>query len=286
MRRLPGSRWRGAVLGMAVLLAAASAQAAGPRVASATICADQFVLKLADPGQIAALSARADEPWLSLLAAEAAAHPRVQPSAETYLDLGVDVVVTDAWSGRFTAALLERFGVKVVRLSTVNTFAEIDRMTRTVAEALGQAERGAALVREMRRRLDRVRRNAAGDGRLGLYLRPGGGSAAEGTFVDAVLTANALRNHASLQGATGWTSYDLEHFILSPPEVLVTSFFDRPHPSLRRAFARHPAFRRRAANLPHIEVPGATWICSGWFLPLAAAHLADGLNAISLPEQP
>lgn len=283
MRRVSRRIAAAAVLA-AVLAAGASALAAGPRAASATVCGDQHLLKLADPDQIVALSPQAAERWLSLLAGEAAGLPRMRPSAEGYVSLGVEVVLANAWSDHKTTELLERFGVRVVRIPLVETFEEVEQVTLSVAEALGHPERGVALNAEVRDRLAALRTGAAGAGRRALYLRPGGGSAAAGTFVDAVMAVNALSNQATAEGRTGWTGYDLERFALSPPELLVTSFFDSPDRSLLRAFGNHPAFTRRAAATPAVEVPGRSWACSGWFLVEAAEAMAGGLRR--LPPSP
>ena len=266
------------VLCLALPATGVPARAGGPRAASATVCGDQYLLKLADADQIAALSPDADNRWLSLLADAASPFPRLRPSAEAYVAAGVEVVLANTWSDHKTMELLERFGVRVVRIPLVESFEEVEPVTRMVAEALGHPERGEALNAAIRARMAERRAEAAGMGRAALYLRPGGGSAAAGTFVDAVMAATGLANRATEDGRRGWTSYDLEQFVLSPPEFLVTSFFDSPDRSLRRAFGNHPAFTRRAAATPMVEVPGRTWVCSGWILIEAVDALAGGLR--------
>jgi iron complex transport system substrate-binding protein len=281
---LPG-RWGGAIL-LAIMLAGAGIGRAAadplPRVASSTLCGDQYVLALADPDQIAALSPQATTPWLSLLADKAAAYPRPRPAAETYLNAGVDVLVTNAWTDHTTAALLERFGVEAVRIPLLNDIDAIAAMTRDVGRALGQPERGEALADRLLARVAAVRADAPGRNRLALYLRPGGGTAAKGAFVATLMDIAGLRNQATEAGLSGWTSWNLERIVADPPGLLVTSFFESPHASLGRAFGNHPAFTRRAAAIDSIAVPGATWVCGGWILADAldvmAAELAD-LNA-------
>lgn len=282
MRRLR----RAAVLAALCLVlpaAGAPARAGGPRAASATVCGDQYLLKLADADQIAALSPQAGDRWLSLLSDAAAPFARLRPSAEGYVAAGVEVVLANAWSDHKTMDLLERFGVRVVRIPLVDSFAEVEAVTRTVAEALGHPERGEALNAAIRGRLAGLRAEAAGAGRRALYLRPGGGSAAEGTFVDAVMAVTGLANRATAERRRGWVSYGLEQIVLDPPELLVTSFFDSPDRSLFRAFGSHPAFTRRAAAVPAVEVPGRTWVCSAWILDEAAAALAAGLRRLPPP---
>jgi iron complex transport system substrate-binding protein len=264
------------VLAGALSVMALGQAAAGetrPRVAAGTICADQFVLALADRDQIVALSPDATSPWVSLMAEQAEGIPQMASSAERYLDAGVEVLVTDAWSDHQTAALLERFGVTVVRLPLVEDYDAVADVTRAVADAIGQTERGEALASAMRARLDAVASAPQGRDRAALYLRPGGGTAAAGSFVDTVMTTTGLRNQATQQGLVGWASTNLERFIVDPPEVLVTSFFDSPYPGLGQAFGAHPAFTSRAAGLERADVPGATWVCAGPILADAAEHL-------------
>ncbi|EKV29772.1 iron compound ABC transporter, periplasmic substrate-binding protein [Caenispirillum salinarum AK4] len=261
------------VLGVAAVGPAAWAAERPLRVAAATVCADQYVLALADRVQIAALSPDAIDPTLSLMAEQAAGLPRLSPSAETYLDAGVDVLVTNAWSDHQTVAMVERFGVTVVRIPLVDSLDAVAEATTAVARALGQADRGRVLVAGLRQRMEAVAAAPNGAGRMGLYLRPGGGTAAAGSFVDTIMSKAGLRNKATEQGLAGWASTDLERFIADPPEVIVTSFFESPYPGSGRAFSSHPAFTRRAANLKRADVPGAMWVCSGWMLAEAAAHL-------------
>lgn len=281
MRRLTACLLAAGILAIA---GPSAGTAAGPRAASATVCGDQHLLALADPDQIVALSPQATDPVLSLLAGEAARHRQVRPSAEEYLSLGVEVVLGNAWSDHKTLDLLERFGVRVVRIPLVERFEEVEPVTAAVAEALGHPERGAALNRAIRRRLAELREENAGAGRAALYLRPGGGSAGAQTFVDEVMRAAGLANRAAADGRTGWTSYDLERFVLDPPPLLVTSFFDSPDRSLLRAFGEHSAFVRRAAAIPTVAVPGSSWVCSGWILIEAAESLVRGLRQSPPPS--
>ncbi|SDE96365.1 ABC transporter substrate-binding protein [Rhodospira trueperi] len=255
-----------------------------PRVASATLCGDQYVLALADPAQIAVLSPQATDPRLSLLAKDAAAYPRRPNAAETYLDAGVDVLITNAWTDHTTARLLERFGVRVVRIPTLNDMEAIAAMTRDIGRALGHPERGDALAARFVARVEALRLAAPGRDRLSLYLRPGGGTAAEGAFVATLMEAAGLRNQATEAGLTGWTSWNLERFIAAPPDLIVTSFFDSPHAGVGRAFGNHPAFTRRAERIDRIEVPGQTWICGSWILEEAAAFLHERLDRLNAAE--
>src|SRR5690349_18355271 len=72
----------------------AVAQTAPPqRVVSFNICADQLVVALADPAQIAGLSPYAVDPTLSAVAEEARAFRRIEWQAESIVPLNPDLVL-------------------------------------------------------------------------------------------------------------------------------------------------------------------------------------------------
>ncbi|MGB5064252.1 MAG: ABC transporter substrate-binding protein, partial [Candidatus Competibacter sp.] len=71
-----------AALALALTLATSAVLAAPPRAASLTLCADQYLLGLAAPEQIIAVSATATDPNQSLFAAEATRYPAHRGSSE------------------------------------------------------------------------------------------------------------------------------------------------------------------------------------------------------------
>lgn len=257
-----------------------------PRVASASVCDDQYLLRLADPSQIAALSTDAAEHRLSHLAALADGYPRVAPGAEAYLAHGVDLVLASAFIDAKALELLQRFGVRVVHIPFAEGFEDVPGVIELVAKAIGQPDRGAALIADFNRRWTALKDEAAGAGRVALYLRSGGGSAGAGTFIDAIMAANGLANKATLDGRNGWTSYNLESFVQSPPSLLIAASQDDEDHSLLNGFALHPAFARRAADIPVLQVPAASLVCSGWTMIDAAEALAASLRKLPFSALP
>ncbi|HUM95598.1 MAG TPA: ABC transporter substrate-binding protein [Candidatus Competibacter sp.] len=273
-----GRWWRplALVLGLSPLAALAL-----PRAASLTPCADQYLLGLADPSQIVAVSNYATDPGQSLFAAEARRYPSTRGGGEELVALRVEVVLTDRWMPLPVTERLERFGIRVVQIPLPETWDDIAATTRAIAAELERPEQGAARVADMRARLVRLaaRREAAGQAPLAAYFLPDGGSAGSGTFIDAVLRAAGARNLAATLGRNGWGTFNLEQLTLAAPDVVVTGFFDQGGDTLRMAFARHPVFQRLLAGVPTIAVPDRYWICSGWFLAEAAEYIAERLPA-------
>ena len=246
-----------------------------PRVASTTLCTDQFLLGLAAPEQIASVSWQATGP-LSLYADKAGPYPQNRGEAEELLYLDVDRVLLPAWQVGNTGALLERFGVTVVPVSEANSIAEIRRLTLEVAAAIDRPEAGQRAVAEM----DRVLTEAAGmasarPAPLAAYYRPGGGSAGTGTFVDTAMQAAGFRNLKAELGQPGWGPLSLEDVATYRPAVIVTSFFNTAGTGRRTAFARHPLLGRLMDDAELVVVPGRTWVCGGWFLAEAVASMID-----------
>ncbi len=272
-----------AVAAATVAVSAAAIAPAGaqplPTVASAGLCADQFVLALADPDQIVAVSYQATGP-LSVFADQARAYAETRGTAEELLYLAPDVVVLPAWGMGRTGELLERFGVTVVHVPIANTFEEVRAATRTVAAAIGRTTAGEQLIAAMDARLAAVA-DRPGEPPVVAYVRPGGGSAGPGTFVDAVLQAARARNLAAELGQPGWGRLDLETLLTHEPDALVVSFFETAYPSLMTAFSRHPVFLETAADTPVIAVPGRYWICGSPMLADAVEVVARGLDRLT-----
>ncbi|MBK7541382.1 MAG: ABC transporter substrate-binding protein [Candidatus Competibacteraceae bacterium] len=252
-----------------------------PRAASLTPCADQYLLGLADPAQIVAVSSNATDPRQSLFAAEASRFSSTRGSGEELVALRVELVLTDRWMPLRVTERLGRFGIRVVQIPLPDTWDDIAATTRAIAAELGRPAQGEARVAEMRARLAKLtaRHPSTAAPPLAAYFLPDGSSAGRGTFIDAVLEAAGTRNLATTLGRNGWGTFNLEQLASTAPELIVTGFFDQGGDSARMAFARHPVFQRLLARVPAISVPDRYWICSGWFLAEAAEYIADRLPA-------
>lgn len=123
-----------------IALSVGGAQAAPTRVVSLSLCTDQFVLALAERGQVAALSRLAGDPHLSPFAAQAAGMPRHGGTAEEILMLKPDLVVAGGFARGRTVEMLEQLGVPVLRLRSATLLADILPQVEQVAQALGRMD--------------------------------------------------------------------------------------------------------------------------------------------------
>lgn len=246
------------------------------RIVSLDYCADQYVLKLADPEQILAVSPYATEPF-SYMRDHAADIPTVRPIAEDVLILKPDLIVRSHGGGPNAAAFFEMAGVPVLQVGfTSNIDGEemgaIPYLIQHMAGGLGHPARGDALVSEFRDRLAAIQ--ARSEGGKALYMTPGGVTSGPGSLVHEMLTAAGLQN---FQQSPGWRSLPLERLAYEQPDLVAAAFFETltNHPNGWSA-SRHPVARRQLEGPDVVPLDGAWTSCGGWFILDAVEALADG----------
>ncbi|MGE0223346.1 MAG: ABC transporter substrate-binding protein [Acetobacteraceae bacterium] len=226
---------------------------------SLNLCTDQLLVLLA-PERIAALSVLARDPALSFVADRARTMPVVRPSAEAVLRLHPDLVLAGRHGAQTVLALLERQGVRTLRLDFPQDFAGIRAFTRQLAALLEVPERGEALIAGMDAILAR---SPAHPVRSAVAWQPRGYTAGPHSLMAAIFQAAGLAN------ASDGQRMGLEAMLRHPPDMLVVP--DTPDfPSLATDLLRHPAL----AAIPRREVPPSLTICAGPFTARAVALLA------------
>ncbi len=236
-----------------------------PRVVSLDSCADQFVLALAKPEQILALSPNATLPF-SYFRERAADFPSHNGSAEEILMLRPDVVVRTAQGDFALAQMLERQGIRTFATGLPAGFSEMRNDIMVFGEALGQPEAAKILVEEMDRRLARIDPISEADGPAAIYISPGGATSGPGTFLDEVLRMSGLRNQMADLGMEGWGTIELEFLVIDPPEVIIGSFFDaRTGASDSWRLGDHPVAKKIFSEAQFIEVPSRLLSCPAWY---------------------
>jgi iron complex transport system substrate-binding protein len=242
--------------GLLLLVAAAL-----PSVASINLCADQLVLTVAAPEQIATVSWLSADPEESLLADEAARHPLNYGSAEELLRFDPDVVIAGAYTNSFTRTLLVRLGYRVVELEPETTVAEIESNVQRVADAIGRADRGAAIVADMHVRLAELAAHRPAHALPAVVIEPGSFTVGEHWLANELMTLAGLRNVAAEQGLDRWGSLSMETLLRAAPELVVLTGYRSTQPSLANSVLGHPALARLRARQRTAFVPGSYWSC-------------------------
>ena len=160
---------------------------------------------------------------------------------------------------RFARELAERTGTRVIDVPPPLTLAELRNNVRTVAAALGQPARGAALIGWMDAKLGA----APGKARDALMIVAGG------LTPDVHSIAAELLAHAGIRQMVMPSSrVTLEGLVAAPPPLLILSRYRADQFSLPLDWLG-TATRLSGRRPAHVD--GRLWSCPG---PLAAADVA------------
>ncbi len=232
--------------GFASLLAASAV-----RAASLNMCADEYLLLLARPQEIASVSRLARDPADSQLWREARRYSGNRGTLESVLDSRPTLVLTMGGSGRATAAIARTLGLRTLDLPFPLSIDDVAANMDRVASALGQPARALP----WKRRLARLR-SAPPVQRDAIFLGAGGNSFGEKSLEAQWMSLAGLRQR-SLPGGRA----SLELLATRPPEILLRSTYRRSQYSLGQSWLNHPLASPGASKI--IEVDGRPWTCSG-----------------------
>lgn len=256
---------------LGLVVAATPALARPHRIVSLNLCADALVLRLADRADVRSVSWLARDPENSVVAAEAASVPVNRGLAEEVAALQPDLVVVGAFTARSTVALLRRLGMPILELRVPQDLDGVRAQIRQVAAAIGQTERGEAMIAAMDDRLAAIRRPASPP--LAVVLRPNGFTAGRGSLVDEILRQAGIRNLAAEQGLENFGEIPLERVALSGVRLLILNQPENRAPSLGEAVLDHPILAA-LPDLHMVRVPARLWTCGGPEVADAAALIA------------
>jgi iron complex transport system substrate-binding protein len=280
MRRVASSLAR---VALAVALASGVARAEPPRrIVSLNLCTDQILVDLVGRERIAALSHLASDPALSAIAEEARGLVTIRGTAEEVLARDPDLVLTIAGSTPATVSLLERLGNRVLAVPLANDFDAVRSITRAIAQAVGEVQRGEQLLAEFDARLAA---GAPADARRpsALVYQLNSLASGPGTLVDAMLTAAGFRNLArELQlGPAG--RLPLETLVANPPDLVVLATAPDAFRTIAADNLRHPALAAVLAERPHVLLGMADWLCGTPRAARAVEALAGWRRALPAP---
>lgn len=269
-----------AVIAASGLVLLGSAPAGAPRrIVSLNMCADQLVVALADPGQIAGLTEWARDPQLSSIAERAATLPITHRSAEEVMALHPDLVIGAPFRTEAVLAPLKAGGLRMIDLPRGDGVAGIESSITTVAAAVGHPERGRAMIAGMRRELARVGA-PPGRGRVAAYYQRQGYLTGTGTLVDDMMRRVGLVNLAGKLDRPALSKISLEEMALARPDFLLMDNSTRAVGDLGTAALHHPLLDRAVPLTRRLYIPQSLTVCGGPAYPRAVALLARQLRAV------
>lgn len=258
---------------LAALGLASAPEAAPRRVVSLNLCADQYIMALADPGQITALTHNARDPEMSWLAREALRFPISKGSAEEVLALEPDLIIASPYQRHDTLALLKGRDVAFLDLPPAESWVQIVEQVRQVSKALGHPARGEALIRRME--ADMAAPVSATHRPVAAYYQRRGYMTGTGTLVDEMMQRTGLTNLAAKLDKPSLARVSLEEMVAARPDYLIVESATDAVADQGTEMLHHPAI----ADIPRISLPQAMTVCGGPSYPDAVRRLRAQVTA-------
>ncbi len=255
--------------------------AAGTRVMSIGLCADQYVLALLPPRRIASVT------WLARDAASpavAAAARKVgvnHQSAEEVLRQRPGLVVADAFSDPATKGMLKRLGVPMIELPYASDFATIRAATLMLGKAADALPRARVLAAKMDAALASLAVSPV-PGRPRVAAWDGSGSLPpKGSLYDAAITAAGARNVGREAARRG--GFRTEALLASRPDFLLHDDKILKTSGRQADLVGHPLARRLYRNR-QITIPQEQFVCGTPATVGAAVQLNRDLRRAASPN--
>ena len=256
----------------------ARAEAPAKRIVSFNLCADQLLLALADPSQIAGLSPYATDAALSVMTDQGARFPRLDWDAESVVNLAPDLVLVGP-SNRPTRAMLSAMGIRVVDVGLIGNLAEAQQQARDIGQLIGHPDRGEAMARRLAEAEAQLAAVALKPQRTALVIQRGGYSEGPASLVAGMLTVAGLRPPAnSPSGFGGFVS--LEQLLIDGPDVLVLQDPPQEAGDQGALFITHPALLTRYGPNRRIDLPSRYTLCGGPPLLEGLDYLAKAIKTL------
>jgi len=246
------------------------------RIVSMNLCSDELVVRLAEPRRIAALTYFAADPSVSNVSEEAKQFHLIRSQAEEVMSLKPDLILAGVFTDRASIALLKRMGYPLRLIELPRDFEGIRKNIRTVAEVLGESEKGELLITGMNQTLQALKMPLGRAPRVLFYQRGGYTPGAE-TFEDALIQMAGAKNISTEKGIQHYGVLALEDLIEARPDYVIFSEFDKMKRSVGGWLLDHPALKQ-SQKIQTVTIPGRWLNCGG---PLSAQAVLELRTAFS-----
>ena len=245
------------------LVHADEAPARPQRVVSLNLCTDELVLRLARPEAVASVTWLSRDPRNANMAERAQVVPVNHGLVEEVVAFRPDLVVAGAYTTRATVALLKRVGMPVREFGVPRNLAEMRAQIIEMANMLGEAEHGRALVARIDARLADLAARRSPHVAKAIVLRPNGFTTGRGSLVDEILTAAGFDNRAAELGIESYGQIALETVATGGADILILNTTPDGPPSLAHEILHHPVLARLGDRVKLVSLPSKLWTCAG-----------------------
>jgi iron complex transport system substrate-binding protein len=274
----------GPLLALGILLGVCPGQANTPpkRVVSFNLCADQLVVALADPEQIAGLSPYATDTALSVVADKARQFRKADWQAESTILLEPDLVLVGPNDRSVTRRMLTSQGLRVVETGFVSDLDSARKQIKDLAALLGHPDRGEKLVADLERARARLVAAAGKTERTALVVERGGYTQGPSSLAATLLAEAGLKPPAGAPAGYGGF-IPLEKFLVLKPDLVFLK--DPPSAATDQGamFLVHPALRDLYPPERRVALPTRYTMCGGPALVAAFDYMADEIRRLPAP---
>lgn len=254
------------------------------RIVSLNLCADAFVVALADRAQIAALTRYARNPDMSLIAKEAASLPYTRGNAEELLRLHPDLVITSGYSHAEFLPILQKRHVKIIDLPLANSVQDIIEQIRIIAFAVGYPERGEAAIRKMASELQKLP-PPRGRNRTAAYYQRQGYLSGKGSLIDDMMKRVGLKNLANGLNKGALSRLSLEEIVTYHPDFLIMGQKSYRTQDIGSQMLQHPLLKKALPASHRLILPAPLTLCGSLHYPDAIKILDKELETIDHPSR-
>ena len=231
------------------------------RIVSLNLCTDQLLVELVPRERISAVSFLATDRTLSAYASRLQGLKQVRGTAEEVMALAPDLVIAGEYTTGPTVDLLRRLGVKLLVVPLASDFEGMRASLRMMAEAVGESERGEAIITEFDERV-RAARSAVPGRPTAVAYQVNSLASGPGSLLDAALEAAGYHNIARDRQLGPAGRLPLEALVASPPDLIVLANAPGDFKTVLGDNLRHPAFADLLRRRPNVHLPMPLWMCA------------------------
>ena len=256
-----------------------------PRVVSLNLCADAYLMAFAKPEQILGLTQQSSDPTLSAFVVEASNFPVSGGRMANILEQQPDIIIINNYSPPPNKALMDRLGIKIVKLDAANSYQTARTEILQLGKAIHRLEAAKAYLAQLDKELEDARHTKLTYMPSIINYQRRGIVVGETHILDDIIQLAGAQN---LGRDTGRTigPMSLENLMRLQPDY-VLSISENDEQTLKAQdrgseILSHPALQKMFSAERHIYIPQNLTVCAGATTPKAVAHLIETLQSSQL----
>lgn len=259
-----------------------------PRVVSLNLCADAYLMAFAKPEQILGLTQQSSDPTLSAFVEEASNFPVSGGRMSNILEQQPDIIIINNYSPPPNKALMDRLGIKIVKLDAANSYQTARTEILQLGKAIHRLEAAKAYLAQLDKELEDAQHTKLTYMPSIINYQRRGIVVGETHILDDIIQLAGAQN---LGRDTGRTigPMSLENLIRLQPDY-VLSISENDEQTLKAQdrgseILSHPALQKMFSAERHIFIPQNLTVCAGATTPKAVAHLIETLQSSQLSAE-